>query len=445
MKKIRNRILALMLSCYMVFGVVSTDYIEVQAFEWALPAIGIEEALKWLLALLGVSIAGKAVGDNVNWTDLKEDCIQHQYEMGNSQVAVSKWWNDILSGSLDQASSCWTAFKDWVQNLAQYNGIGSSSDVIGFVQTCIPSCNEVRGISSDFEFSIAYYTLINGEYRFYFLKDYTYTYSSNKTINFSPLSTASCYRTTSAYSDNASRVSFSNTSNSLSILSSDSSITYVYGIADLPSIYNVWDLNSNSNDYDVSKYKENVSDIALTDANATSDSIPDALPLPWDNAGDSAQAIDDLIEGLMEKVAEGVISLSDYMEKVQDILGLLAIDTSTDDVLPVADEDNPIKLPDVVADNVSNTEFSLEGLQKVFPFCIPWDIKDFITLLVAQPVAPTIHYPIQNGFTHQTEYIDIDFDDWEPIVVLFRYIFDFLLIIGLLLLARSLVGAGGSD
>ena len=171
MKKIKTRLCAFFLSVYMVFGVVSTDYLEVQAFEWIAPAIGIEEALKFLLGLLGVSVGAKIVGDNVDWGELKDDCIQHQIEMGNSQVAVSQWWDDVLSGSLNQASSCWSAFKDWVSSFSNSSVVGSS-----IVSSAIYSANpnfRIESLPSDvysFNFDCAMYNEVGYNTVFQFFK-----------------------------------------------------------------------------------------------------------------------------------------------------------------------------------------------------------------------------------------------------------------------------------
>lgn len=79
-------------------------------------------------------------------------------------------------------------------------------------------------------------------------------------------------------------------------------------------------------------------------------------------------------------------------------------------------------------------------MEKVFPFCIPFDIYAFMTLLVADPVAPVINWPVYNPISKQNLYITVDFSEWESVVILIRYIFDFLFIIGMLLMARALIG-----
>lgn len=122
MKKFKKCLSAIFLSFFLVFGNVSGCYLEVQAFEWVVPAIGIEEALKFLLGLVGVSIGAKVVGDNVDWGELKDNCIQFQENQGNTAVEVGKWWDDVISGKLDQASDCWTSFKEWASYISYSSG-----------------------------------------------------------------------------------------------------------------------------------------------------------------------------------------------------------------------------------------------------------------------------------------------------------------------------------
>ena len=170
----------------------------------------------------------------------------------------------------------------------------------------------------------------------------------------------------------------------------------------------------------------------------------DVIPLPWENIGASDTAIEDVIDDAISKVNDGTMSLENYWEYVQNITNTYAYSIENNYLLPNENGEDK-KADDKVKENAENGAFVLYGLEKVFPFCIPFDIYAFITLLKADPVAPVIEYPIYNPVTQENEIITIDFSEWESVVVIFRYIFDFLLIIGLLLLARPLVGAGGDS
>lgn len=443
-RNIKIRILAFMMAFWLAFSVSYNDYQEVKALEWAVPVIGFDTALKFLLGLLGVSLTSKALHDNVDWNQVQQDCMDYQIQKGNDAVAVGEWWEDVAKGTLNQASSCWSAFKEWVQSL-----LSSHSAVGGNISNI---CADVVGVPSqaltndDFVFEVAYYTV-----NYYGVYDFTFIDTSTGiSLGSSSLSWSGVAHTILSVTYNPTTKMFyesTSTRVSSSLTISQVSSAFFWGLLSaaeltaLNSIYHYWDL-SDAVPSDWQTANPNIEDTDLTEKDTTTDAIPGALPLPWDLVGDNAPAIDDAISQAQEAVAEGEMDMADYWQMVLDLLNALAIDDTADP--PISMPDN-IPLPDIVDDNVSNGEFTLKGLEKVFPFCIPWDIKDFVTLLVAEPIAPVINYPFYNPATKQTVNIVIDFSNWESVVVLVRYIFDFLLIIGLLLLARQLAGAGGDD
>lgn len=127
--RFKIRFFAFLSSIILSFSVVSADYLEVQALEWAATVVSLDTALKFLLGLVGVTV-GVGVAEEIDWYALRSDCMDMQIEKGNSQIAVSRWWSDVAHGTLDQASSCWTAFKDWVSSLLSDD---SSSFPSGFI------------------------------------------------------------------------------------------------------------------------------------------------------------------------------------------------------------------------------------------------------------------------------------------------------------------------
>lgn len=107
-----------------------------------------------------------------------------------------------------------------------------------------------------------------------------------------------------------------------------------------------------------------------------------------------------------------------------------------------------ISLPSSIVGSIStalSNFFSISGtasdygiqLKDFFPFCIPFDIYDFLTVLAADPVAPVIEWEIPVPWLGQTYPISVDLADWEPIAVLFRT-FELLgFIIGLAIITRK--------
>lgn len=456
---IKKRVSALLLAVSLSFGVCATDYLEVQALEWAGVTIGLDTALKFLLGLVGVSV-GVGVADSIDWTETREQCITFQQNQGNSAVAVSNWWADVIRGKLDTASDCWQSFKEWVKNdllSGSSSGGGSGSttfDGLSYSE-CIQYLNDYFNISISENSNFSSYTIyavvvLKNSSNYYFIRFFVddtsysdlvttangiYTINNNRTKHYFSWNNGS-------YSSGTSSAYFqlytaSQGSNYLS-----DSISFDDSLG-LNNTYILDMFGSTTSDSDFDASFENVTDIGLGSSIATDLPQEGVLDIPWENVGDTAESVDGAIDNALENVNSGTWTLDQYWEYVQNITNVYAYDITNNYLLP--NDGNNETTEDKVQENVSRGAFVLAGLEKVFPFCIPWDIYAFVTLLVADPVAPVIEYPVYNPVTDSEEIIIIDFSVWEDQVVIMRYIFDFLLIIGLLLLARSLIGAGGSD
>lgn len=469
--RLKERLFIIFFACFLALYPPTVKYQEVQALEWAIPTVAFDTALKFLLGLLGVSITSKALHDNVDWNQVQQDCMDYQIQKGNDAVAVGEWWEDVAKGTLNQASSCWSSFKEWVKEmLSSEDSLVISNEykqAINYFCPLVSFTDNIAQPSVGFTSAICEVNTTTNYAVFYFYNEKVcqLKWHDNNTLYATrltdgvmglrcpsgqgfPISTPT---NTSAFGSEIGR--------SVSIGGRDglgfavSGYKYYFYNMNFPAVANFFTWNFSATDVPANEgifdsANDNVTDTAITTDDTTTTAIPGALPLPWDNVSDTAEGVSDAIDALQEQVAEGVISLEQYWERVQEMVDALAIDTTTEETLPVTqnpDTGETEKLPDKVQENVSNTTFTLNGLEKVFPFCIPWDIYAFVTLLVAEPVAPVINYPFYNPVTNQNMNISIDFSDWENVVVLFRYILDFLLIIGLLLLARQLSGAGGDD
>lgn len=67
----------------------------------------------------------------------------------------------------------------------------------------------------------------------------------------------------------------------------------------------------------------------------------------------------------------------------------------------------------------SHNQFALVDLSKYFPFCIPFDLYDFFTLLDAEPVAPVLSWEIQD-LSGQSYSLSVDLSEWDSVAQLFR-------------------------
>lgn len=150
--------------------------------------------------------------------------------------------------------------------------------------------------------------------------------------------------------------------------------------------------------------------------------IPSSIP--WDDAlyGDGTGTLTDAQK---EAIAEGV----DGVIAEDGELTLAGEDAATDE--PGTD-DPPSTDPD---------DYQVVGLADLFPFCIPFDIYNFLSALAATPVAPhftcILNFPAAIG-GQQT--IDIDFDapTWNQLAQLLRLLELLAFIVGLALLTRSM-------
>lgn len=457
MIKCKKQFIAFFMAISIVFCVGSQSYIKADALEWAIPTITAAEAIKWLLGLLGVTVASGALA-NTDYEQLVENYNDFAEIKGQSAIDTGKFWQDIIEGSLDTGSQAWSNFKEWVSSL-NFSGsenfpvvseplknFVSTLPVTPYTITYQPKTLENEIVSSKF----AVYTIDSSGQL-----DYVYIYDGIDSLNFT--STSSGLKVDVTWVNNEGfnfmkddvnhhyfrKNTFSNISFSSWSFANNSSLNfYFYGV---PSEFltgenmHTWDLSSSIIQFNA--YNSSlINSLAFILSNAISDSIPDVIPLPWDQVSDSAEGINDRINELIEKVNEGVLSLEDYMIAIQSILGVIAFDTTTDLVIPSNPDLPDETIQDKINENINNNGFVLSGLENFFPFCIPFDIYAFITILVAEPVAPVIHWEIYNPVTKENNEIVLDFAMWDSIVILMRYIFDFLFIIGLALLARSLIG-----
>lgn len=456
MFKFKHRVSAFLLSAFVVFGTVSSQYLTVQAFEWVEPTLYMpfEGALPYLLGLLGIAPSTDTSIDWDSWRDDYENSVING-DLEISQEQLDDWINEVSNGKLNQVSDCWLAFKNWafekfsissgdyIGNLFPSSEFAYTIDYNGFYNTSISSSSVVVG---------AYNTnnkLVRLDiYNNCYINSFTLNSNNYLTLNIvSNNSICDVYFTNQASQNRyLKKTSYSNGYNYSYVLTYNSNYKYkVYPFSgSIPSSSSeviAWDLfTSDSLIYDSTL----IDKLSFVLSNSISSAIPDVIPLPWDEIGDTVDDITDTIDGLIEQVNSGVISISAYMQAILDLVGAIAVDTTTDLVYP----QNPDKPDETIDDktdaNKENQGFTLLGLEKVFPFCIPFDIYAFMTLLVAEPVAPVINWPVYNPITQENEIITIDFSTWDSVVILFRYIFDFLFIIGLLLMARALIGGGDS-
>lgn len=76
-------------------------------------------------------------------------------------------------------------------------------------------------------------------------------------------------------------------------------------------------------------------------------------------------------------------------------------------------------------------------LKDFFPFCIPYDLYDFLTCLAADPVAPVFHWEIPVPQLGQTFELEVDLTAWDDVAQLFRNLELLAFIVGLAYVTRE--------
>ena len=168
----------------------------------------------------------------------------------------------------------------------------------------------------------------------------------------------------------------------------------------------------------------------------------------WGRTWDGTDVAGDVVISIPQEGAiEGAIAGDIPYEDVYEQVGVYPVDTTADSVI-----DGTMTIGDAIAatvepeastgggESTSETDvvmtFDLTG---VFPFCIPFDLIDFISILSADPVAPyfeiPIKYPTLDGMA--TYMVEIDLSQFDSVASLVRKMECIVFIVGLLMITRD--------
>ena len=181
-----------------------------------------------------------------------------------------------------------------------------------------------------------------------------------------------------------------------------------YGVTnDIPDVSE--DLDSYASDW--------VQDGITIDEDGTSeDYIPVTLPI--DGVGTAVG----VVEGTEEAINDaGVIDQYDVRT------GAISDDAVADLQEAVQDSEAEEELKD---------DLSIQGLQTVFPFCLPWDFASFISLLRADPVAPRFELKALNADGETISYT-FDLSAFDSVALVCRKMELLAFIISLILVTKG--------
>lgn len=497
MKKSLKRALALLLACTIVIGSVYNTRQKAYASASTIiagggaAAVGVEVAFPYLLAITGVVAAGAAVYENrdkikewgsAQFGKFKKWVNDNLGELGwyadaaAAGVAIAKWGDKLGNGTLDKSDPTWSAYKKWVEkDVCNDSGTDAENEYIGKDATLTTvdgstytanvtienpieeqaffslSCDKLYymyGIVTKNENAVMVRTRtvgdkvakvsryavkrlyddgqFNGWYFAYTTYDGTGIHDDRTLPNY-----IADFDSANLTGNNSHLQAATIAANSMvSILvngelggEDTKEYTYVGGLA--PSLGGAGVLEG---DWDV---------VGVGEAEDEKET-----KLPWVGSPDLDHTISDVVSGektwtdVLDQVGVGVIDRTEEGSKVIDEDGV----TTKDWVYA----DSTTKVPDITIPNEGEvskelSNYTFAGLEKIFPFCLPFDMIDFIKVLDATPQAPhfkyAFPYPTTSGM--KTFEIDIDLSPFDSVAELLRDMECLLFIVGLVLVTRS--------
>lgn len=158
------------------------------------------------------------------------------------------------------------------------------------------------------------------------------------------------------------------------------------------------------------------------------------VPIDWGKVGEDT----DVLLGVGTGEESWASALEQAGVSVVDKSSEMAIDDAGISDIPISD----VIAPAVPADPAvpeELEEYTMPGLSDLFPFCIPFDLIDFIGVLAAEPEAPhftwTFSCPTSEGM--KTYDLEIDLSAFDSVAELVRDLECLLFIIGLIMITRD--------
>ncbi len=99
---------------------------------------------------------------------------------------------------------------------------------------------------------------------------------------------------------------------------------------------------------------------------------------------------------------------------------------------------NQTPAPEPGSEEGSQDDFKIEDLEKVFPFCIPWDIYYLLSVLNADPTAPSFTWHFDFAIAGSYDYT-VDLSPYESVAAVVRVCEALAFCVGLALITRDLI------
>lgn len=171
----------------------------------------------------------------------------------------------------------------------------------------------------------------------------------------------------------------------------------------------------------------------------------------WDSTTDKVLSIDDVVTTVRDMVlpistsiANSKASTADISTTLKDIRDEIAVGQQTivNSVSKDLTAEDVTDISGVPASGSlgSMNKYTFFGLEKVFPFCIPFDLIDFISVLDSEPVAPHFEWVIPlSAVGGKDLYFEIDLKPFDKVAEVFRLMELLSGCVGLVLLTRNII------
>lgn len=182
-------------------------------------------------------------------------------------------------------------------------------------------------------------------------------------------------------------------------------------------------------------------------------------PIPWNVYQEWANQANENTQNIQENIANNPEQLiqdiydNAFSEQGEDFVNFTNpyIEDIYQTVAPDPDyEPQPIypeqpTIPEKPEVSAEEKEVALIGyadnIQNVFPFCIPYDLRDMVKGLIAEREAPRIQWTFQSNLFGFKYTFDIDLSEWDEAASILRLMELIAFVIGLAMVTRYIIGA----
>lgn len=414
------------------------------------------EALAYLLGILGLTAGGSYVIDNkddlMSWGNTQIDKLKTWTKENSDKVntwgaatsqeiesTIDAWIDKAAKGVIDTGSAVWDSLKAWGGSIYDsLNSVDTTPHIGAFVQipagryTAFQHTRNTWVLDVKSTVYAVAVSIPSDSYsctRFYAISSDPFEYRDDYK---SSIDSASFRTTTSSrlgYYYCSSTFGYPIVSSDFPIVTFDEApsdvLAALLGMSvDIPADEYI-SVGGVSDIFDRDKTLDNIGVLVPGITAGATD-----VPIDWGLVGDIAGTLTDVRAGTLDiadVLADAkVFPIDKTRDTVIDSDGDLTNDKAAADVIPA--------VPDVAMN-----DYTLAGLEKAFPFCIPFDLIAFLGVLAAEPEAPSFDWPITypTGSGTATYTLHIDLSDFDPVAKVVRSLECLGFIVGLIMITRD--------